>query len=92
MVRGPSSQGSSIRGTSTRSTPVLRRILIGLGRTPRSFRFRGVVRGGEVVAHQPSRDEGNVFGIAVISGGGHRSLGDHDVRQRVGCGLRQQAG
>ena len=53
---------------------------------------RFAVREGEVVARQPSRDEGDVSGIAVISGGGHRSSGDHDVQQLDSCGLRQQAG
>ena len=72
---GPSSQGGSIRVISSGSTPVLRRVLVGLGSTPpRSFCVRGVV-GGEIVAHQSFRDEGNVSGIAVISGGGHRSSG-----------------
>ena len=90
---GPSSQGGSIRDTSSGSTPVLGCVLVGVGRTPpRSFRVWGVVRGGEVVAHQPSRDGGNVSGIAVISAGGRQSLGDHDVRQLNGCGLCQQAG
>ena len=37
-------------------------------------------------------DEGNVFGIAVISGGGHRSSCDCDVQQLDSFGLRQEAG
>ena len=76
---GPSSQGSSIRDTCSGSTPVLGHVSVGVGRTPpRSVRVQGVV-GGEVAAHQSSRDEGTVSGIAVISGGGHRSLCDCDV-------------
>ena len=51
-----------------------------------------MVGAGEVATHQSSRDEGSVFGIAVISGGGHQSSLDRDVRQLDGCGLRQQAG
>ena len=51
-----------------------------------------MVGGGAVVAHQSSRDEGNVSDIAVISADNHRSSGDCDVRQLDGCGLRQQAG
>ena len=76
----PSSQGGSIRDTSSGSTPVLGLVSIGVGRTPpRSFRVRDVVRGGKVVAHQSSRDEGNVSGIAVILRGGRRSSSDHNV-------------
>ena len=89
---GPSSPRGSIRDTSSGSSPVLGRVSVWVGRTPRSFHVRGVVGGGEVVAHQPSRDEGNVSGIAVISGGGHRSSGDRYVRQLDGCGLHKQAG
>ena len=51
-----------------------------------------MVGGGEVAAHQSSRNEGNVSGIAVISGDGRWSLGDLDLRQFDGCGLCQQAG
>ena len=84
----PSSQGGSIRDTCSRSTPVFGRISVGVGCTPpRSCRVRCVVGAGEVAAHQSSRDEGNVFGIAVISGGGHRSSCDRDVRQLDGYGL-----
>ena len=87
---GPSSQRGSIRDTCSGSTPVFGCVLVGVGRTPpRSFRVRGVVGEGEVVTHQSSRDEGNVSGIAIISGGGHRSSRDRDVRQLDGCGLRQ---
>ena len=89
---GPSFQGGSIRDTGSGSAPVFGRISVGVGHTPRLCRVRGVVRAGEVVAHQSSRNEGNVFGIAVISGDGHWSSCDRNVRQLDGCGLRQQAG
>ena len=90
---GLSSQGGSIRDTCSRSTPVFGRVLVGVGRTPPlPCRVRGVVGAGAVAAHQSFRDEGNVFGIAVILEGGHRSSCDRDVRQLDGCGLRQQAG
>ena len=86
---GPSSAGSSIRDTSSGSSPVFGRVSVGVGHTPpQSFHVWDVVVGGEVVAHQPFRDEG----IAIISGDGHWSSGDCDVRQLDGCGLRQQAG
>ena len=92
-VERPSSQGGSIRDTCSGSTPVLGRVLVGVGRTPpRPCRVRGVVGAGEVAAHQSSRNEGIVSGIAVISGVGRRSPCDRDVRQLDGCGLRQQAG
>ena len=51
-----------------------------------------MVRGEEVAAHQSSQDEDNVSGIAVISGGDHRSWCDCDAQQLNGSGLRQQAG
>ena len=71
---GPSSQGGLIRDTSSGSTPVLRLVSVRVGHTPpRSLRVQGVVGIGEVAAHQSSRDEGNVSGIAVISRVGHRS-------------------
>ena len=90
---GPSSQGGSIRDTSSRSTPVLRRVSVGVGLTPpRSSSVRGVVGAGEVAAHQPSRNEGIVSGIAVILGVGRQSPCDRDVRQLDSGGLRQQAG
>ena len=90
---GPPSQGGSIRDTHSRSTPVLGRVSVGVGRTLlRPGNVRGVVRAGEVAAHQSSRNEGIVSGIAVISGVGRRSPGDRDVRQLDGCGLHQQAG
>ena len=89
----PSSQGGSIRDTRSRSTPVLGRVSVGVGCTPpRSCRVRDVVGAGEVPAHQPSRNEGNVSGVAVISGVSRHFPCDHDVQQLDGCGLRQQAG
>ena len=51
-----------------------------------------MVGAGEVAAHQSSRNEGNVSGVAVISGVGRQSPCDRDVRQLDCCGLRQQAG
>ena len=51
--------GGSIRDTCSGSTPVFGRVFVGLGCSPpRSKRVRGVVRPGEVVAHQSSRNEG----------------------------------
>ena len=88
----PSSQGGSIRDTRSESTPVLGCVLVGVGRTPpRLGSVLGVV-GAEVAAHQSSRNEGIVSGIAVISGVVCRLLCDRDVRQLDGGGLRQQAG
>ena len=47
--------GGSIRDTCSGSTPVFGRVFVGLGCSPpRSKRVRGVVRPGEVVAHQSS--------------------------------------
>ena len=52
---GPSSQGGSIWDTCSRSTPVLRRVSVGVGRTPpRSSSVQSVVGAGEVAAHQSS--------------------------------------
>ena len=66
-----SSQGGSI-DTRSGSTPVLGCYSVGVGCTPpRLCRVRGVV-GAEVAAHQSSRNEGNVSGVAVISGVGRR--------------------
>ena len=90
---GPSSHGGLIQDTCSGSAPVFGCILVGVGRTPpRLVCVQGVVGGGEVAAHQSSRNESDVSGIAVISGDGRRSSGDCDVRQLDGCGLRQQAG
>ena len=70
---GPPSQGGSIWDTRSRSTPVLGRVSVGVGRTPpRPCSVRGVV-GAEVAAHQSSRNEGSVSGIVVISGVGRQS-------------------
>ena len=89
---GPSSHGGSIRDTHSRSTPVLGRISVGEGRTPpRSGSVWDAV-GAEVAAHQSSRNEGVVSGIAVISGVGRWSQCDHNVRQLDSGGLCQQAG
>ena len=83
---GPSSKGSSIRDTASGSTPVFGCVSVRVGRTPlRSLRVWGVVGAVKIAAHQSSRDEGNVSGIAVISGVGHRSC-DRDVRQLDDCG------
>ena len=88
---GPSSHGGSNRDTSSRSTPVLRRISVGVGCTPpRLSNVHGVVGAGEVAAHQSPGNEGIVSGIAVIPGVGRREPCDRDVRQLNGGGLRQQ--
>ena len=51
--------GGSIRDTCAGSAPVFGRVFVGVGCSPpRSKRVRGVVRPGEVVAHQSSRNEG----------------------------------
>ena len=52
----------------------------------------GVVRPGEVVAHQSSRNEGPVPGSSGFSRRCSRSPCDRDVRQLHGCGVRQQTG
>ena len=89
---GPSSHGGSIRDALSRSTPVLGRLSIRVGRTPlRSGGIRGVVGPGEVAAHQSLGNESFVSGIAVIPGVGRRSPSDSDVRQLDGSGLRQQS-
>ena len=57
---GSSVDGGSIRDTCAGSSPVFERVLFGMGRSPsRSTRVRGVVRPGEVAAHQSSRNEGS---------------------------------
>ena len=74
-------------------TPVFGRVFVGVGCSPpRSKRVRGVVRPGEVVAHQPSRDEGPLSGSSGFSRGCSRPPCDRDVRQLHGCGVRQQTG
>ena len=59
---------------------------------PRSKRVRDVVRPGEVVAHQSSRNEGHVLGPSSLSRSCLGSPCDRDVRQLHGCGVRQQTG
>ena len=81
----------SIRDTCAGSSPVFGRVFVGVGRSPpRSKRVRGVVRPGEVAAHQSSRNEGPVPGSSGISGRCQRSPCDSDVRQLDGSGVRQQ--
>ena len=85
--------GGSIRDTCSGSTPVFGRVFVGLGRSPpRSKRVRGVVRPGEVVAHQSSRNEGPLPGSSGFSRRCSRSPCDRDVRQLHCCGVRQQTG
>ena len=85
--------GGSIRDTCSGSSPVFGRVFVGLGCSPpRSKRVRGVVRPGEVVAHQSSRNEGPVPGPSSLSRSCSRSPCDRDVRQLHGCGVRQQTG
>ena len=89
---GSSFDGGSIRDTCSGSSPVFRRVLFGVGRSPpRSTRVRGVVGPGKVVAHQSSRDEGSVLGPSGVSRRCHRSSRDSNVRQLDGRGVRQQA-
>ena len=85
--------GGSIRSTCARSAPVFGRVFVGVGCSPpRSKRVRGVVRPGEVVAHQSSRNEGPLSGSSGFSRRCSRSPCDRDVRQLHGCGVRQQTG
>ena len=85
--------GGSIRDTCSGSTPVFGCVFVGLGCSPsRSKRVRGVVRPGEVVAHQSSRNEGPLPGSSGFSRRCSRSPCDRDVRQLHGCGVRQQTG
>ena len=85
--------GGSIRDTCSGSTPVFGRVFVGLGCSPpRSKRVRGVVRPGEVVAHQSSRNEGPLPGSSGFSRRCSRSPCDRDVRQLHGCGVHQQTG
>ena len=73
--------------------PVFGRVFVGVGCSPpRSKRVRGVVRPGEVVAHQSSRNEGPLSGSSGFSRRCSRSPCDRDVRQLHGCGVRQQTG
>ena len=88
---GSSVDGGSIRDTCSGSSPVFGRVLFGMGRSPsRSTRVRGVVRPGEVAAHQSSRNEGLVSGSSGFSRSCHQSSRDSDVRQLDGRGVRQQ--
>ena len=85
--------GGSIRDTCSGSTPVFGRVFVGLGCSPpRSKHVRGVVRPGEVVAHQSSRNEGPLPGSSGFSRRCSRSPCDRDVQQLHGCGVRQQTG
>ena len=85
--------GGSIRDTCAGSAPVFGRVFVGVGCSPpRSKRVRGVVRPGEVVAHQSSRNEGPLPGPSSLSRSCSRSPCDRDVRQLHGCGVRQQTG
>ena len=85
--------GGSIRGTCAGSAPVFGRVFVGVGCSPpRSKCVRGVVRPGEVVAHQSSRNEGPLSGSSGFSRRCSRSPCDRDVRQLHGCGVRQQTG
>ena len=88
---GSSVDGGWIRDTCSGSSPVFGRVWFGMGRSPsRSTRVRGVVRPGEVAAHQSSRNEGLVSGSSGFSRRCHRSSRDSDVRQLDGRGVRQQ--
>ena len=85
--------GGSIRDTCAGSAPVFGRVFVGVGCSPpRSKRVRGVVRPGEVVAHQSSRNEVPLSGSSGFSRRCSRSPCDRDVRQLHGCGVRQQTG
>ena len=85
--------GGSIRDTCAGSAPVFGCVFVGVGCSPpRSKRVRGVVRPGEVVAHQSSRNESPLPGPSSLSRSCSRSPCDRDVRQLHGCGVRQQTG
>ena len=85
--------GGSIWGTCAGSAPVFGPVFVGVGCSPpRSKRVRGVVRPGEVVAHQSSRNEGLLSGSSGFSRRCSRSPCDRDVQQLHGCGVRQQTG
>ena len=74
------------------SSPVFGRVLFGMVRSPsRSTRVRGVVRLGEVAAHQSFRNEGSFLRPSGIPRRCHRSSRDSDVRQLDSRGVRQQA-
>ena len=85
--------GGSIRDTCAGSAPVFGRVFVGVGCSPpRSKRVQGVVRPGEVAAHQSSRNEGPLSGSSGISRRGQRSPCDRDVRRLHGCDICQQTG
>ena len=89
---GPSVDGGSIRDTCSGSSPVFGRVLFVMGRSlSRSTRVGGVVRPGEVAAHQSFRNEGSFLRPSGIPRRCHRSSRDSDVRQLDGCSVRQQA-
>ena len=89
---GSSVDGGSIRDTCTGSSPVFGRVLFGMGSSlSRSTHVCGVVRPGEVAAHQSSRNEGSFLRPSGILRRCHRSSRDSDVRQLDGRGVRQQA-
>ena len=89
---GPSVDGGSIRDTCSGSSPVFRRVLFRMGRSPsRSTRVRGAGRPGEDVAHQSSRNEGSFLRPSGIPRRCRRSSCDGNVRQIDGRGVRQQA-
>ena len=78
---GSSLDGGSIRDTCAGSSPVFGRVLFGMGRSPsRSTHVRGVVRPGEVAAHQSSRNEGSFLRPSGIPRRYHRLSRDSDVR------------
>ena len=88
----PSVDWGSIRDTCSGSSPVFGRVFFGMGRLPYlSTRVRGVVRSGEVAAHQSSRNEGSFLRPSGIPRC-HRSSRDSDVPQLDGRGVSQQAG
>ena len=63
---GPSLDGGSIRDTCAESSPVFRRVLLRVGRSPpRSTRVRGVVR-PEVAAHQSSLNKAVFLGLQAF--------------------------
>ena len=87
-----SSPGGSVRDSSSGSSSVHGLLLCGLGRSPtRPKGVREVVRRGEDVAHQSSRDEGSLARTAIVSEDSHCPSSDGDVRQLDGCSVRQQA-
>ena len=94
MVRDHLLVGVRFGTPAPKSTPVLRRVSVGVGRTPpRSSCVWGVGGPGEVAAHQSPVDEGFVSSTAVIPGVG--SAGHHMTamcKQLNGGDLRQQAG